>query len=223
MWAVLNGTTQEMFVPRGSGSISKTRGLDNQRRAASVSPSSAVATVQTADDEKLWSREATFFLITQVQEAGEEFENGLKKNVWSRIAANCSGSLAKNFSSKQVETKWKTLKRTYKSILNHNKSTGRNRRYWEYFDVIHTVMHSMPEITPVATCSSAEGLKVAAQTQAASDTPRSATTTEDDLENPSSFLKKRKRKDSDIERRHREKIERWDRFNDLFEKYINKL
>lgn len=80
-------------------------------------------------DPKLWSKEGTLFLIGEVQNAREEFDCHLKKNVWARIASKCSEKMQKHVSAKQAESKWKTLKRTYSSTLLHNKTSGKQRRY----------------------------------------------------------------------------------------------
>lgn len=33
-------------------------------------------------------------------------------------------------------TKFQCLKRTYKSVTDHNKKSGNNRRKWEYYEVL---------------------------------------------------------------------------------------
>jgi hypothetical protein len=60
----------------------------------------------------------------------------------------------KTVSAQQVESKWKSLKRTYKSILFLNKRTDKHRRRWEFYDAIQNSMHQRPEIQPTAICSS---------------------------------------------------------------------
>lgn len=87
-----------------------------------------------------------------------EFESGIKKNVWVKIAAQCNIVLKRKITEKQVESKWKSLKRTYKSVLMNNNTSGQKKRYWEFYDVMNEIMFHKPEITPVATCSSISGL-----------------------------------------------------------------
>lgn len=113
-----------------------------------------------AKDHKIWSSENTMFLIDVIKKYDKEFSQGMKKLIWEKVARNCQ-SFNKSITAKQCETKWKTLKRTYKTILLAKKTSGEKKRYWEYFDAMHEIMFRKPEITPVATCSSSGGLKVA--------------------------------------------------------------
>lgn len=110
-------------------------------------------------DKKLWTKESILILIDTVKKYDEEFSSSVKKHVWVKVAEVCK-TVNKNITAKACETKWKALKRTYKSCLAHNNSSGQRRRYWEYFDKIHEFMFKKPEITPVAVCSSLSGLNV---------------------------------------------------------------
>lgn len=74
-------------------------------------------------------------------------------------------------------------------------------------------MHKRPEITPAATCSSAKGLQISSP--CAKD--------ESDCDTPSTSERKRKQRESDTAKRHREKMQRWDKFNSLFEKMLEKM
>lgn len=77
--------------------------------------------------------------------------------MWNKVAAEISAAINKNISAVSCETKWKTLKRTYKTITMHNKTSGQKRRHWEFYTVIHDIMFKKPEIEPIATCSSISG------------------------------------------------------------------
>ena len=115
--------------------------------------------VNEVKDNKIWSSENTMFLIDVIKKYDKEFSKGIKKNVWEKVARDCR-YFNKYITGKQCETKWKTLKRTYKTILLAKKTSGEKKRYWEYFDAVHEIMFKKPEISPVATCSSSGGLKV---------------------------------------------------------------
>jgi hypothetical protein len=181
----------------------------------------------------MWTRETVLYLLEKIEVLDKQFETGVKKNVGSKIAQDCSRNFNKPFTYKQVDGKRKGLKRTYKSILMHNRmhnTTGKNRRHWEFFNKIHNFMHKKPKISPEATCSSSAGLKVQASTssdvdnseevQHCADTEHSTDTTSPFV---SSFTKKRKARQSDVAKRHNEKMRRCDRFNDLFEEMVKNM
>lgn len=60
----------------------------------------------------------------------------------------------------QCDTKWKGLLKIYKDIKEHNSTSGRNRKRWEYFEAMNEILHKKPKITLVATCNSMTGLIV---------------------------------------------------------------
>lgn len=109
-------------------------------------------------DDKLWNKENTLYLINKVNEYDYDFSNNVKKHVWQKVAKACSLALKREVNEKVCESKWKSLKRTYKSITINNNTSGQKRKYWEYYEPMHNIMYSKPEINPVATCSSLSGL-----------------------------------------------------------------
>lgn len=112
------------------------------------------------EEGKLWTPANTLFLISVVKEYDEEFSNGIKKMVWPKVATKCAKKFNKNITAQMCETKWKTLKRTYKTIVLHNDTSGQRRRHWEYYNVMNEILAKKPEITPTATCSGISGLHV---------------------------------------------------------------
>lgn len=115
----------------------------------------------TSKDAK-WSIEATLYLIDKVNKHDEELSQNFKRPIWEKISQLCQAKFNSSFYTHvRCETKWKALKRTYKAICLHNKETGQKRRYWQYFDAMHKILYKKPEINPIATCSSLDGLQVA--------------------------------------------------------------
>lgn len=108
---------------------------------------------------KFWSTENTLLLISIVKDYYEQFSLTVKKKVWEKVAVKMSEIAGKSYTSCQCETKWKTLKRTYKSIVISNKTSGQKRRYWEFFNVMNDILFDKPEINPLATCSSLTGIE----------------------------------------------------------------
>lgn len=75
-------------------------------------------------------------LIETIQKYDKIFFDGIKKNAWEKVAQECQ-KVNISLNKKQCETKWKTLKRTYKNILLHNNTSGNAKKSWEYFNVLH--------------------------------------------------------------------------------------
>lgn len=207
--------------------------IDNQPPLCNNSLMSEQNTEPAEEDkeEKLWTNELTIYFIDCIKSHNTSFESHVKKHIWTKIAKLCSEFSKKSISATQCDNKWRSLKRTYKSINLHNKTSGQSRKRWEYFDIINDFMHNKPEINPIATCSSNAGLlqgeAPSTSTSILSEIPTSASGTEvaTNKENvfESSFSRKRKQKASQLDQRHKDKMARLDRFNDLFETFINKM
>ncbi|XP_036146936.1 uncharacterized protein LOC118647003 isoform X2 [Monomorium pharaonis] len=54
----------------------------------------------------------------------------------------------------KCSTKFQTLKRTYKVVLDHNKKSGNNYRKWEYYKVMHELFADKPWVQPLAVAGS---------------------------------------------------------------------
>ncbi|KAJ3626491.1 hypothetical protein MTP99_016982 [Tenebrio molitor] len=124
----------------------------------------------------------------------------------------------KKFTYVQVDTKWKGLVKTYKDVQKHNNTSGKNRKQWQYFELMHDILYQKPEINPVATCSNLSGLQVRTSTVSPA-TP----TTSRKIDFESSFSKKRKSKEDAVERRHAEKMQRLDKLQSSIDKMLEAL
>ncbi|KAJ8930297.1 hypothetical protein NQ314_016916 [Rhamnusium bicolor] len=156
------------------------------------------------NNERLWSDNRILALIDLVKEYDKLFETTLKKNVWSRIAVDLNRMFQQKneFTQKNVETKWKGLKRTYKSLKIKNNTSGNHRRRWQFYNAMDTVLGKKPEIHPPATCSSNSGLKCninITESETRTETSESNCTDNDTENRPesssgynSSFSKKKK-------------------------------
>ncbi|KAL1489239.1 hypothetical protein ABEB36_014172 [Hypothenemus hampei] len=183
----------------------------------------------TKEDQKMWSEENILQLINLVDKYDKEFSTSIKKNVWIKIGSEFA-QINTKITAQDCETKWKALKRTYKSILLHNNTSGQKRRRWPYFEVIHKFLYKKPEITPPAVCSNIVGLQTNAADNhslpSTSSTEVPSTLASDNESDPDShrnFAAKRKLKANAIDIRHKEKMQRLDRFNDLFAEMIKKM
>lgn len=80
--------------------------------------------------------------------------------MWQKVSGECIQEFNKPFTEQNCESKWKSLRRTYKSVLLHNNKSGNKRRHWQFFAKMHEYLHNKPEIIPQATCSSSSGLVI---------------------------------------------------------------
>jgi len=115
----------------------------------------------------------------------------------------------------------------YKDIKEHNSKSGKARKRWEYFEVMNTMLHDKPEITPVATCSSSKGLTINEELSSTEESTKEDGMDERNVSvetnaSKSSFSRKRKIINS-VERRHKEKMQRQDQFLQSFNDYIDLL
>ncbi|XP_043466613.1 uncharacterized protein PFB0145c-like [Leptopilina heterotoma] len=105
-----------------------------------------------------WSESVTTTLIENYSIIKEE--NKLKgDSFWLKISKLM---MEKNFSvaGHLCETKWNSLCRTYKNIIDRKKQTGTSPpKKWIYFEEMNNVMFKKPEINPPAVASSLQGYK----------------------------------------------------------------
>ena len=116
---------------------------------------------------ELWSKPQTLLLIELYKERNEKFQNPLlkKKTLWEEIEKDMNLQ-AYNYTSKQIEGRWKTLSAAYRCVKDNNKSTGKARKNFEYeshLDEIFSERHdTKPSFTiSSSTCSSSGGSEVA--------------------------------------------------------------
>lgn len=92
------------------------------------SEETATAADESVDSYKLWTPERTIFLIETIATFSKRLESEVKKHVWEEISKRCNEILGITITYKQVESKWKSLKRTYKSVLLHNNTSGKKQK-----------------------------------------------------------------------------------------------
>ncbi|KAL1496972.1 hypothetical protein ABEB36_008013 [Hypothenemus hampei] len=155
-------------------------------------------------------------LIRLVEENLDKFNAKIKKNVWIIIAEKISSITKKKFTHEQVDNKWKGMKKTFKRIKDENNRSGNSPVKWEFFNAMDSFMRKRPEITPIATCDTKEGL----QLKQTMDENMQVTTQNTDNNGSSSFFLKRKRRNNEVQKRHYEKIARFDQFLKLYKQSL---
>ncbi|KAK9738725.1 Myb/SANT-like DNA-binding domain [Popillia japonica] len=114
----------------------------------------------TTDNTKIWNDQAIKLMISLCKKYDKEFESGVKKYIWAKIAKELTGKCNQLYTYQQCDTKFKGLKNMYKQVKKHNEQSGKNIKIWKYYDLMDEILYSKPEIHAVATCSSKTGLIV---------------------------------------------------------------
>ncbi|XP_018577275.1 uncharacterized protein LOC108915663 [Anoplophora glabripennis] len=177
--------------------------------------------LELQENSKLWTEESTLNLISLCKKYDKDFEKGVKKYIWIKIAKTLSETYQQIYTAQQCDTKFKALKNMYKQIRKHNEQSGNNKKSWKYFEQMHDILFSKPEITPYATCSSKSGLIVGGTPISNikdTDTSSSSSNMCETHQSTSSFSRKRKRAENATEKRHQDKMARQDRYLDLLER-----
>ncbi|KAL1510051.1 hypothetical protein ABEB36_004707 [Hypothenemus hampei] len=177
---------------------------------------------------KIWNYEKTAAFINIVTDHQDDFKKIQKKAVWNKIAGVMTETFKIEINAQQCDTKWKGLLDMYKKVKTHNDKSGNSRKDWPHFEAMDNLLAKKPEINPVVTCSNSKGLVFQSKANMShpvdeindsetSDSSFSATSS-----HSNNLTKKRKASDG-VEKRHKEKMARQDRFLDLFETLVNKI
>lgn len=183
----------------------------------------------TAEETLKWTPGDIKCLIDQYELNIDRFDTMAKKRVWKDISEEMLRIRGKAFSVDQCNGKWKGLKSMYKKIKDHNSTSGNSRKNWEYFDALDSLLSKRPEIYPPATCSSFDNtVRLQESTSVDPDEMyRFNDTIQEMPENAPQSSVSRKRKADNIEaakaKRHQEKMERVDRYLNLFEKLVDNI
>ena len=68
--------------------------------------------------------------------------------MWDIIAAEVNKSCNINVSAANCENRWRVLERKYKKFLDHNASTGRGRKDFEYEETMRDILGQKKNIIP---------------------------------------------------------------------------
>lgn len=108
----------------------------------------------TADLFKL-HHEAILLLVEEYRKEVANLSTGRisRKKVWQLIPDEL---IAKSYkvTDPKHHSKFGGLKRTYKSIKNHNGKSGNDTRTWPYFNFLDGLLGVKSYVTPIATASS---------------------------------------------------------------------
>ncbi|XP_071139839.1 uncharacterized protein [Mytilus edulis] len=185
----------------------------------------------------IWTKSNTLLLIEEYRANKNKMEKGIlrKKVVWEKIAKMlCSKGFSVN--GDQVNGKWKTLMRGYKSVKDNNKKSGAGKKSYEFEEVLDELFENDPIIKPVLTLSSTDNNKKSATATDKPDdeeiaTPKPAkkprkTTSADIADTIKQYLQESKQHQEDTierqERMHKDRINAYKGVEDALRSFLAK-
>ncbi|XP_020298705.1 uncharacterized protein LOC109862949 isoform X2 [Pseudomyrmex gracilis] len=87
-------------------------------------------------DQHIWTRSETMLLINLYKEHIAKFNSpkSSSKQCWNIVSKEMKDA-GYNIPPIKCATKFQCLKRTYKSVTDHNKKSGNSRKHWEYYKI----------------------------------------------------------------------------------------
>ncbi|CAH3020113.1 unnamed protein product, partial [Porites evermanni] len=157
-----SGSVQPSWLSQTHPPVSTRTVSPYQNRIQLVQPVSVVKGL------KQWSKEQVLALLDLYEKRRNDFKDPKKRNkdVWEAIG---KGMEELGFPDKRnagdCESKFKTLKRSYISTVDHNNTSGNDRKTCAYFDEMSTLFQQDARIQPVTLCSSHAGAKIAPESK----------------------------------------------------------
>ncbi|RLU20835.1 hypothetical protein DMN91_007449 [Ooceraea biroi] len=126
----------------------------------------------------------------------------------------------------QCSAKMRSLKKSYKSIKDHNSKSGNDRRTWPFYEIMDTIFEKKAWCSPVAVASST-GLSVKSNEESTVVSDSGISSEPSTSKKPViSLLTKRIRQKEEHEeakkKRHKERMEMDEKLLTVLEKFINK-
>ncbi|XP_070517907.1 uncharacterized protein [Cardiocondyla obscurior] len=157
------------------------------------------------------------------------------KKCWEMVAEILKTN-SYNITGVQCASKFRSLKKTYKSIKNHNLKSGNDRRTWQYFKVMDEMYCKNAWCQPVALASFTE--KLIKNTHIEESTTSSDLSNDDLFDKNNNVSKKRKKlcitellakniaqkeeQENKRQKRHEERIALEIKLIDTFNQFLNK-
>lgn len=103
-----------------------------------------------------WNNENTKLLLHLFQERYEKFRDPKikKKTLWTEMAVEFGKHNYKNVPEDILDRKMRNMKKTYRTIKDNQKLTGRGRITWEYFEIFENMFFDDKTINTGPTFSS---------------------------------------------------------------------
>ncbi|XP_043495367.1 uncharacterized protein LOC122519756 [Polistes fuscatus] len=118
----------------------------------------AYSNFETQDSEASlyrWSTPCVLLLLESYRSMEKDFNSGKisQKKIWEKVAEELKVK-GHNVTGPQCSSKLRSLKKSYKSIKDHNSKSGNDRRTWQFFDIMEEIFSIKAWCDPVAIASS---------------------------------------------------------------------
>ena len=110
-----------------------------------------------------WSKEQVLALLDLYEKRRNDFRDPKKRNedVWEAIGKELEElGFPDKRNAVDCESKFKNLKRSYITTVDHNNTSGNERKTCAYFDEMSNLFKKDARIQPVTRCSSRVGTKI---------------------------------------------------------------
>ena len=206
----------------------------------SVNPTSLVKAQDITTSPNKWTTPEVLQLLQLYKVSEEKFKDPKKKKkaIWEEISRQMHDHNYP-YSASKCEVKFKNLKQKYVKTVDHNNKSGNDSKTCSYFEELDAIFAYNPSVCPIAECSNRKGyMKVVNrellleanedQEDGLSDLKlkRKRSSVPHTLEKSLSSFHKDLREDNEqrmkkFEEMHQEKMRRFDRLLDLYEKDIS--
>ncbi|XP_024871873.1 uncharacterized protein LOC112454607 [Temnothorax curvispinosus] len=116
-----------------------------------------VASEQNAEQDSAfkWSHQAILLFIEEFRKREEDTKSGKisQRRVWDQIS-EVLRSHGHDVTGPQCQSKFNGMKKTFKSIKDHNSKSGNAPRAWLYIELMESLLGEKPFMKPVAVASS---------------------------------------------------------------------
>ena len=146
-------TSPASFRSKGSVSVGSDDGVSNHLAVNSVN----------TNRRKQWSKEQVLALLDLYEKRRNDFRDPKKRNedVWEAIGKELEElGFPDKRNAGDCESKFKNLKRSYITKVDHNNTSGNERKTCAYFDEMSNLFKKDARIQPVTLCSSRVGTKI---------------------------------------------------------------
>ena len=190
-----------------------------------------------------WTREEVLCLLQLYKDHQDDLRDPKQKKrmVWEEISQKMIRQ-GYNYSSTKCEVKFKNLKQKYTKTVDHNNQTGNEHKTCSYYEEMEEIFALSPFVTPVSECSSMEGNKKPSASKTLAECPtkeneerakpkekkgknekkRKVDVIEVMREYQEEMKKKEEERMRKCEEMHTDKMRRFDRLLDLYEREISK-
>ncbi|KAI4455491.1 heat shock 70 kda protein 14 [Holotrichia oblita] len=131
--------------------------LNNDDNASRINENTTGNGSTEEDSESIyrWSHTYVILLLRTYQEQQHKFENGKMshKKCWESVAKKMNTEGHK-MTGPQCSSKLRSLKKTYRSIKDHNSRSGNDRRTWQYLEIMDEIFAKNVATEPLAVASS---------------------------------------------------------------------